>query len=564
VPAAGRAARRALLPVALAGALLGCRPPAPTPPAPRPADPIRFTRVTEAAGVDFVHENGESGRKWFPEWLGGGIALLDYDGDGFVDLFFVNGGALPGWSGTPATHRLYRNRGDGTFEDVSARAGFTRPHYGVGVCAADYDGDGRPDLFVTGFGGTRLFRNGPGGHFTDVTATAGVSVGGLTAGAAFGDYDGDGDLDLYVARYVRYSLADDVPCYQSRGDRKKRIICRQIVYDAAPDEVFRNDGGGRFTRVTRAMGAAVPPGRGLGVLAADLDADGRQDLYVANDLTPNFLFRGVGPAGRGTLKESAFALGAAVNEAGQSQAGMGIAAGDVDGDGLADVLVTNFAGEYTTFYQQQPGGRFRDVSAAWGLIEATQSFVGFGVGLADFDLDGAPDLLAANGHVSEDAEQFYEGVGLAQAKLVLRQEGRSFRRLANPWADARTGELAVGRGAAFGDLDNDGDVDAVIGNLRGPVDILRNDSPPGRSLRVELIGRSPNRGALGATVRVRVGDRWQVQMVAGGGSYCSQNDPRLIFGLGAAGAADLVEVRWPDGRQDTRRQVAPGVLRLQR
>jgi hypothetical protein len=544
---------------ALAGLLVlagGCRGPSP-PRRPALPDPIRLTRVTESAGLSFRHEHGESGRKWFPEWLGSGCAWLDFDQDGWQDLFVVNGGRLPGWVGTAPTHRLYRNLGGGRFADVTAGSGLESPQYGVGVCSADYDGDSLPDLYVTGFGVSRLYRNLGAGRFRDVTAIAGAGVAGLTSGAAFADYDGDGDLDLYVCRYVRYSLATNVPCYQSRGSGRKLIICRQVVYDAAPDEVLRNDGG-RFRPVGAALMRGLKPGRGLGAIGLDIDGDGGQEVYVANDLTPNFLFRRVG----NRWTETAFDLGVAVNHAGQPQAGMGVAAGDVDGDGRLDLAVTNFAGEYTALYLQEPDGRFQDSSAAWGLIEATAAFVGFGVGLVDLDLDGRPDLFAANGHVSEDAEQFYEGVGLKQAKLVLRHEGTSFRRLPNPWSEPRTGALAVGRGAAFADYDNDGDLDAVVSNLRGDLDLLRNDSPGGKSLRVSLRGRAPNPLAIGATVRVRVGTRWQVQPVASGGSYCSQNELRLVFGLGAATAADEVQVVWPNGARVTRRAVPPGELRL--
>jgi hypothetical protein len=532
-----------------AALLVGCRPPAGKPSTAvttRDAG-IRFRRVTEAAGIGFRHENGESGRKYFPEWLGGGAAMLDYDNDGWLDLFLVNGGRLPGWSGKEAPRdRLYRNNRDGTFTDVTDAAGIKTRHYGVGCAVGDYDGNGFPDLYVTGFEGNVLYRNRGDGTFADQTAAARVQPGGLCSGTAFGDYDDDGDLDLYVCRYVRYRLADNIECRQSSGTERHLVMCRQLVYEPAPDVLYRNDGDRGFTDVTRSSGVAVQPGRGLGVLFTDFDGDRRQDLFVANDLTPDFLFCNQGD---GRLREEALERGAAFNLSGAPQAGMGVAAGDVDRDGLVDLVVTNFANEYTRFCRQQPDHRFEDTSASAGLVESTNRYVGFGVGLEDFDRDGWLDLFIANGHVSEEAERFYEGMGLKEPKVVLRGGDGKFSPVPEPWADERTGEPRVGRGAAFGDVDNDGDTDVLVNNLHDVPDLLLNETPrAGHWLQLQLRGRGKGQLAIGARVVIRVGGQTQVREVRSGGSYCSQNDLRPLFGLGEATMAERVEVTWPDGR----------------
>jgi hypothetical protein len=563
-----RIARRCgLLPALLLILLPGCdrsgRTPGPAGPGSASAAPaagFRFARVTEAAGIRFRHETGATGKKYFPEFIGAGCAFLDYDNDGHLDAFLVNGGPLPASNGddgaeTPGD-RLFRGSGDGTFTDVTRKAGITTRHYGVACCAGDYDDDGFLDLLVTGFGGCILYRNNRNGTFTDVTAKAGVGMNGFCSGAAFGDYDGDGRLDLYVCRYVRYDLAHNIPCYQNRGTERRLIVCPQTTYDAALHALFRNNGDGTFTDVSAKSGiGAVQPGRGLGVLFTDFDEDGRQDIFVANDLTPNFLFHNLG---NGRFKDEALERGAAYSIAGAAQAGMGVASADVDRDGLIDLLSTHFSREYTTLYRQDQEHTFRDVAAPTGLAEATRSYVGFGVSLEDFDRDGWLDLLIANGHVSESAVEFYEGTTLAQPKVVLHGvEGRRFEPVASPWADAEAGMPRIGRGTAAGDFDEDGDVDVLVNNAGDRPDLLRNDtSPAGHWIAVRLSQDGRNRFAVGARVTVWSGGKPQAREVRWGASYGSQDALALLYGLGPQTAGERIEVRWPGGPTETWTAVA--------
>lgn len=529
---------------------------------------IRFTRVTERAGIRFKHETGATGKKYFPEFMGGGCAFLDYDGDGNLDLFLVNGGPLPaanGDAGAPTPgDRLFRGRGDGTFADVTRQAGLLTRHYGVGCAAADYDDDGHVDVLATGLGGCVLYRNRGDGTFADVTARAGVATGGFCSSAAFGDYDGDGWLDLYVCRYVRYDLSHNVACYQNRGTERHLIVCPQTTYDAAPDVLYRNNGDGTFTDVTASSGVGkVQPGRGLGVLFTDFDDDGKQDIFVANDLTPNFLFHNLGG---GRLRDAALERGVACNAVGATQAGMGVACGDVDRDGLVDFLSTHFSREYTTLYHQEADRLFQDRSVAFGLVEPTRSYVGFGVALEDFDLDGWPDLLIANGHVSESAVEFYEGTQLEQPKVVLRNAGGArFEPVADPWATVETGAPRIGRGVAAGDFDNDGDTDLVVNNAGEAPDLLRNDTQTsGNWLSVRLARNGRNRFAVGARITVWSGGKPQIREIRAGSSYGSQDSLTQTFGLGEQTQAEKIEVRWPDGRRDTWRNVkANRILTLQ-
>lgn len=508
-----------------------------------------FTRVNAEAGLRFRHEDGSSGRKQFPEVMGAGCALVDLTGDGHLDLYLVNGARLPGEPAGPLlTNRFYRGHGNGAFTDGTTASGLGDPGYGMGCCVGDYDNDGRPDLYVTNVGKNRLFRNLGDGKFADVTATSGVAAGGFSTGAAFADYDGDGDLDLYVARYVAWTSDADIPCTTADGDRQVRVYCRPVVYPAAPDVLYRNNGDGTFTDVTSSSGVNVQPGRGLGVLWSDVDEDGDQDLFVANDMSANFLFIN---QGNGRFKEEGLLRGVALGENGQPQASMGVAAVDYDGDGHLDLACTNFSGEYLALYRNLGGGHFQDVSAQAGLVEATNAYVGFGLGFPDLDLDGLPDLFVANGHVTEAAEQFYPGVSLAQPKLCLfNRDGRAFVSPTRP--SPMVSAKRVGRGAAFGDIDEDGDVDILVLNWKDEPDLLRNNSPnPGRSLRLSLQADSGDRSGIGARIEVKSGDRVQVQELRSGGSYLSQSELTLTFGLGAAAEAETVRVRWPGGAEQS-------------
>jgi hypothetical protein len=538
-----------LLFLSLAG-LAGCRSGglAESPAPPR----VRFTRITAAAGIRFRHEDGSSGRLYFPELMGAGCALADFTGDGRPDIYLVNGARLPGAApGPPFRAAFYRNNGDGTFTDVTAAAGLANERYGIGCCAGDYDNDGRLDLYVTNVGRNRLYHNNGDGTFTDVAASAGVGAGGFSSSAAFGDYDNDGNLDLFVCRYVVWTPETDRRCHVRDGDRLVRSQCLPIVYPAARSILYHNNGDGTFTDVTAAAGiAAVPPGRALGVVWTDFDADGNQDLYVTNDMSDNFLFVN---QGNGRFKEEGRRRGVAAAADGRPQASMGAAVVDFDGDGRLDLACTNFVHEYLALYRNLGNGTFEDVSARSGLLQVTAPYVGFGLGFPDLDLDGWPDLFVVNGHVSA-AEGPRMREALSEPALCLLNDRRGgFVPVAQPGPDVTAPR--VRRGAAFADVDGDGDVDVLVSNWRDEPDLLRNDYRPGKDVRhwmaFRLEGVHCNRSAIGARVELRSGDRTQVQEVRSGGSYASQSDLALHFGLGEARAAAEVRVRWPGGAVET-------------
>lgn len=527
----------------------GCQPrPAPPSSAPQPITP-RFVRTTGEAGLHFRHTDGESGKKLFPEVMGSGCALADFTGDGLPDIYLVNGARLIGPPASePDRDHFYRNNGGGKFTDVTAASGLGDPGYGMGCCAGDFDNDGHLDLYVTNLGRNTLFRNRGDGTFTDVTETAGVGAGGFSTGAAFADYDGDGYVDLYVCRYVRWSADRDVPCTAPDGQKNVRVYCRPSVYPAAADVLYHNNGNGTFTDVTAKAGVAVKPGRALGCLWSDVDEDGDPDLFVANDMSANFLFIN---QGNGKFREEALPRGVALGEGARAFASMGVAATDFDGDGHVDLACTNFSNEYLALYRNLGHGMFEDASARTGLVETTAPYVGFGVGFPDLNLDGHPDLFVVNGHVTEAAEYFYPNVKFAQPSLSLLNEGHGTFAV-DPAAGPALATPRVSRGAAFADYDGDGDLDALVANWRGEPDLLRNDGAPrGGWIRLTLVGRRSNRAALGARVEVTVGGRTQVQEVYSGGSYCSQGDLALTFGLGSAAGADSVRVRWPGGKTET-------------
>jgi tetratricopeptide (TPR) repeat protein len=512
----------------------------------QPAGEFAFTDDAESAGLRFVYENAETPIHQLPEPFGGGLALLDYDGDGWLDVYCVQGGpftpaADPGPAAGDSGDRLFHNRGDGTFEDVTDRTGigrFPRGH-GHGVAVGDVDGDGRPDVFVTRWRSYALYRNRGDGTFADVTDS--WELGGRRdwpTSAAFADLDGDGDLDLYVCHYAAWDL--DNPRICRDPNTQAYLNCNPLDALALPDHLFRNDGG-RFVDVTAESGVVDRNGRGLGVVAADFDGDGRVDLFVANDSSANFLHRNLGGM---RFEEVGHLAGVAGNASGIYQAGMGVAAGDLDADGLIDLVATNFYGESTTFYRNLGGGVFADATASVGLPIATRRLLGFGVALLDFDDDGHLDLASANGHVN-DLRPNYPYRMPAQ----LLRGGPSGRlrdvsdRAGGPWQAPR-----MGRGLAVGDVDNDGREDVLILAHNQPLAYLHNRTDGGRSLTLRLEGRESNRDAVGAKVAVLAGVRRRVAWRVGGGSYQSASDPRLHFGFGPTDRIEAVEVTWPSGR----------------
>ena len=528
-------------------AALGLKPPTALTAAgssPRPvstATPPRFTDEAVPAGLaSFVFDNGRTPFQKTPETMSGGVGLLDYDGDGFLDVYAVQGGPL---DGSGSGDRLFRNKGDGTFEDVTERTGIAKmPRgYGHGVAVGDIDNDGHPDIFVTRISSYALYRNRGDGTFEDITARSGLAGRRDTPScAAFADLDGDGDLDLYVTHYMLWDPKHPPICPNEKGGY---FYCDPSKLDPAPDHVFRNDGG-KFVEVTKEAGFTDPDGRGLGLVVADFDGDGRVDVYVNNDGTANYLFLN---RGKWHFEEVGHDAGVAGNAEGGYQASMGAACGDVDGDGLPDILITNFYGEASTYYHNLGGGLFADRTAASGLGTATRYLLGFGTALIDYDNDGILDSLTTNGHVNDNRPFYpYEMPALLLAGTRAGRFINVSEHAGGVWSIPH-----VGRGLAVGDIDNDGRIDAVILPQNEPLIYLHNQTESGHWLTLELEGTTSNRDAVGAVATVTTADgqhrkTWRV----GGGSYQSAGDPRLHLGLGAADRATAVEVRWPSGRVD--------------
>jgi len=512
--------------------------------------PIAFRDVAAEAGVSFRFEAGSRGRHDLPEIMGGGVALIDFDGDGRLDVYLCDGGPIGAGDGrADPPCRLYRNEGGWRFSDVTARANAPGPSYAMGAAVGDYDGDGRDDLLVTGWRDQRLYRNAGGGRFEDATDRAGVGSGLWSTSAAFADLDGDGDLDLFVAAYLDYDPALAPFCAAPDG---RRDFCGPEEFAAQPARLYRNDGDGTFTDVSGPAGLGRAGGRGLGVVVADLAGDRGLDIYLAVDGGPGRLLEN-----RGGLRfaEVAAEAGVALDGRGEAMAGMGVAVGDLDGDGRPDLVVSNFLGRSTVAFRALGGGSFADASEPLGLAAATRPVLGFGVALADFDSDGGLDLLQANGHVL-DRDRL--GVASAMRPTLLRNRAGRLADAA-PGAGPWFARPILGRGVAVGDLDGDGRVDAVVNALGSPAALLRNVTPGGNRLTVELVARPPSHpSAVGATVRAVVGGRTLVRAVVGGGSYLAASDRRVHLGLGAADRVDRLEVAWPSGRVEAWRDLPAG------
>jgi enediyne biosynthesis protein E4 len=479
--------------------------------------------------------------------MGSGGLFFDYDGDGWIDIFLVDGGSVADATlDRRAHHRLYHNRGNGTFEDVTERSGIQHRAYGMGACAGDYDGDGRPDLYITNYGPNALYHNRGGGVFEDVTATAHVGDPRWSTGCAFADLDGDGDLDLWVVNYVDADRAHSPYCGDAR--RGLRFYCHPLKYDPLPSTVYRNDGGGVFTDVSAASGVGALKSNGLGIVIGDYDDDGRPDVFVANDTMPNFLFHN---AGGFRFTETGLMSGIAVAADGKARAGMGIDTGDYDGDGRLDLVITNLDFEMHTLARGLERGLFGYASIESGIGFPTLPFVGFGVAFLDFDNDAQLDIAIANGHILDNAAQFRAGSTYLQRKLLFRNTTlRRFAEVGRTSGPAFAVEK-VGRGLAVGDIDNDGDLDLLVTNNGQDAELLRNDGGNrGNALIVQLRGSAANVQAIGARVRLTSGSRTQMRDVKAGSSYLSQNDLRVHFGLGTAARADRIDVIWPSGRTE--------------
>jgi enediyne biosynthesis protein E4 len=495
---------------------------------------------------------GKDTNKYLLETTGSGVAVLDYDGNGWLDIFLVNGSTLEGFadSAAPSAH-LYRNKQDGTFEDVTAAAGLTQSGWGQAACAADYDNDGHDDLFVTYWGQNRLFHNRGNGTFEDVTASAGLRTARARwgTGCAFLDFDRDGRLDLFAANYIDFDMAS-TPLPESGLCRYKglAVACGPPGLPGGKNLLWRNAGNGSFEDVSDRAGITRASGTyGLGVSTLDFNDDGWTDVYVANDSNPSALY--INNAD-GTFKDIAVAAGCAYSQDGKPQAGMGVAVGDYDRNGTVDLFKTNFAGDTSTLYANDGKGACEDRTFAGGIGINTR-WLGWGVGFLDLDNDGWLDLFLVNGHVYPEVQRVQGEAGYKQPKVVYRNLGKGrfedvSRRLGPPVTTP-----AAGRGAAFADLDNDGDVDVVVNNVHDAPDLFRLDPVPGAHwLKLKLVGTRSNRSAIGARVRVFTSAGVEVQEVRGGGSYLSQNDLRVHFGLGRLAAVDRVAVRWPNGTEE--------------
>jgi hypothetical protein len=518
--------------------------------APNPKS-VTFTDVTKASGINFINASSAE-KKYIVESMGGGVAMFDFDNDGKLDIYIVNSYTVEdALAKKPRPHAaLYRNLGNGKFEEVAAKAGVADPGWAMGVSVADYDNDGYDDLFVTCFGPNKLYHNRGDGTFEDVTAKAGVGDGRFSTGAAWGDYDRDGYLDLFVAHYVDFKL-DDLPQF-GKGQlcqyHNIPVQCGPRGLPGAGDTLYHNNGDGTFTDVSKKAKVDDPNGYyGLGVMWTDFDDDGWPDIFVANDATPNYAYRNNHD---GTFTEMGLALGVAVDENGVEQGSMGVSIGDYDRDGRLDLIVTNFADQYNTIYHKNADGSFTDVSRATKVADARGPYVGWGVKFFDYDNDGWLDLLIVNGHVYPQIEGAYPGGMYRQRKLFYRNlRNGSFADISNEVGEALK-ERRASRGAAFGDYDEDGDVDVIVNDLDGPPMLLRNDggSNAGNWISLKLIGTKSNRNAVGARVELKAGGLTQVDEVHAGDSYLSHSDWRLHFGLGKATTVDEITIRWPSGK----------------
>jgi tetratricopeptide (TPR) repeat protein len=510
-----------------------------------PEADLQFVDVTRQSGVDFVHSSGTEQQRFILESMAGGGAFFDYDGDGLLDLFLVNGGAVEALP--EHGNRLYRNTGqasepDARFIDVTAEAGVGRSGWGMGCAVGDYDNDGDIDLYVTNWGPNVLYRNEDGGHFTEVTDQAGVGDEGWGSSAAFGDLDADGFLDLFAANYLEFDLPDPAVAWRPCDWKGLEVFCGPMGLESQANVLFRNDRAGGFVDVSEKTGVARHKHPSLGIVFGDFDGDGDQDLYIANDSMPNLLYRN---DGQWRLTEVGMLAGVAFSENGREQAGMGIASGDYDNDGDFDLLVTNFSDDSNTLYQNQNDGSFLDATAAAGLDGEVRPYLGWSTAFFDSDNDGWLDLFVANGHIYPQVDLYTADIGYAQRNLFYRNIGGLFQSSAS---SVGLEQVKVSRGAAFGDYDNDGDTDILVINLNDTPTLLENRGGNHNNwLGLELVGVESNRDALGARVRLAVGEQMQTREVHSGFGYQSQHDDRVLFGLGNAAHVDYVEIRWPNG-----------------
>ncbi len=526
-------------------------------PTARPAPAANFVDVTGASGVRFQHSASHTSKKYLLETMGSGVGLLDFDGDGLLDIFFANGasfsdpaapGTMPKKSSAAYWNRLYRQRKDGAFEDVTEKAGLTGAGYSFGVAVGDYDNDGYEDLYVTGYSGNHLYHNNRDGTFADVTASSGTGGSGWSTSAAWIDIDGDGVLDLVVLRYVKWDF-DDKWCGEHREGY--RVYCHPDLFPAVSPLVYHNDGKGHFTEVSTKSGISVP-GKGLGIAIGDYDRDGRVDIVVANDSFLEQLYRNKGD---GSFEERGLVADLAVDGDGRLYAGMGVAFADYDNDGLPDIAITDLANQKYAIYKNNGDSTFDYTSNTTGIGSMSMLHSGWGISFLDYDNDGLKDLLVAQGHDLDNIELTSATVHYREPMLLAHNTGNGFVDV-SAHAGPAFQQAWVGRGLAVGDIYNDGMIDAVVTTNDGPAYVIRNEtSTRNHWLGLNLVGHKSNRDAIGAEVKVVAGALSQWEMVSTAGSYLSSRDKRLHFGLGAHATVDSIEVSWPSGTRQTLKDV---------
>ena len=513
----------------------------------RPSGSIQFTDVTAQAGIHFKHNSGAFGKKYLPETMGGGVCVLDYDNDGWQDILLVNSMDWPGHTGKASLPALYHNNHDGTFTDVTAKAGLAIEMYGLGCAVADYDNDGYEDIYITGLGKNHLFHNQGNGTFVDVTAKAGVADPGFSTSAVWFDYDNDGKLDLFVAHYVDWSIQNDQYCSL---DGKNKSYCTPQTYKGQSSTLFHNKGNGVFENVTRHAGLYDPKSKSLGVALVDYDNDGWLGLFIANDTEPNKLYRNNHD---GTFTDVGLAAGVAYSESGTARAGMGTDAGDYDNSGRQSLIIGNFTNESMALYHNDGSGLFTDRAPTSGIGRMSVRSLTFGAFFFDYDLDGKLDIFAANGHVSDDITKVQPTVKYAQPPHLFHNQGQGKFEDVSGKLGAALQQPVVGRGAAYLDYDNDGDFDLLITANNGPARLLRNDNGNQNDmLRVRLIGVRSNRDGIGAKVFAKASNgARQFAMVKTGSSYLSQSELPITFGLGKpeSGKTVSLEILWPSGQK---------------
>ncbi len=518
---------------------------------------ITFRDVTELAGIHFVHNNGAYGRKYLPETMGPGVAFIDYDNDGWPDIFIVNGTNWPGQPSKHSTPKLYHNNHDGTFTDVTHKAGLDIEILGMGVAVGDYDNDGYDDLFVTAMGQNHLFHNNGNGTFTDVTQKAGLmGPKEFSTSAAWVDFDKDGKLDLVVGNYVQWSIEGDLYCTL---DGKSKSYCTPESYNGTAVRLWHNRGDGTFEDVTKKAGLGEPTSKTLGIAVLDYDNDGWPDLLLSNDTQPNKLYRN---NGNGTFTEKAVSAGVAFSEDGVARAGMGVDAADYDRSGAPSLMITNFSNQMISLYHNEGKGLFVDQAPQSEIGRDTLLTLGFGCFFFDYDLDGWPDIFISNGHIDRDIERVQPNVKYAMPPHVFRNMGKGNFQETTKRLGATFDSPRVGRGAAYADINNDGRLDVLVATNGGRAYLFENDATGDASqqkgLRIKLVGTKSNRDGIGSVVKLTAAGDTQTEMLRSGSSYLSASELVLTFGLARHDKADTVEIRWPSGQVDRLANVVAG------